>query len=115
MTIKEEMKISYIPAAPEWYLVGPKYQGIRVVGVYYEPIIAWEIKTTIFHNDFGSTSTYVSPVSIEGCVRDNMDFAIKRPNGSLVVLDSHELDNEQEAIDFFNEDEERKSHAGRRK
>lgn len=98
------MKISYVPAVSGWYLIGPISEYGEIISVYYEPIIAWEIKTTIYHDRLDETTTFVNPVSIEGCVRENADFAVKRPDGSMVVLDSHELKDEDDAISFFKEE-----------
>jgi hypothetical protein len=105
MKSKENYKVSYIPASDGWNLVGPIYNDIEVIDVYFEPILAWELRTVIGPDDPANLKNYpcfVIPITVEGYPEG--EYVIRRPDKSIVVTGDRELKGgSKTVIAYFNE------------
>lgn len=121
MPIKHDSTYTTIAAQPGWSIAifgrsmiadGPEEGKIKA-GFFYQTIIAWEIEHTVseYHpaagQPPGSTHTFrvAVPITADGDHEGDM-YAIKGPDGKFLVQAEATFDTEQEAIDYFIEQEQ---------
>lgn len=115
----EKTTITIIPAPPRWelaILITPEDEPAYAC---YETIVAWDIKRTEgpysprANRPSGETFVwrYVNPITINTPNIEGMSnpWAIKQPDGKIVVADTETFDSEQKWIAY--EDEQRKPEA----
>lgn len=91
-----------IQAHPGWDMVLPIYDGSKVIGVFYQPIIAWAIDFGPALGDEGPMLHFTTPITVEPNCGYETEI-IRDPKGNLAETGNTSFIDEQEVIDRLQE------------
>jgi len=93
-----------IPAQPGYVVAVPYDDGdiSRVVGIYWEPVIAWRIEQAFF-KDQGRWNEYVRPITADNNVNDEHKVVLRYPGGRMVADNGIVFPDEKAVLAYFQE------------
>ena len=99
-------QVTVVSAQPGYYFISPSYEGDAIVGLFREPIIAWQVTTWVDALNGPLSSWASSPIIWAGRAdKTNSPFwAIEGPTGSRIDGCKKTFDNLDKLLAYWREE-----------